>query len=338
MADRSRRLAKRRGSIIVLVAVIFVAVLVMAGLVIDLGVSYMRSAKLQNAADSAAFAAATLLPIQTATSEGLIRRAEAEAMVRDYVLKNGDIADEVVGIDFEDIFTDDKEGPLYTSVRVRLQRQVNFLFGPIIGLDSKTTSRHAKVRVEAVIGDQKIAPLGISLDRRNATVAGESVAITFDTHDEEVINGNFGSLDLDGGGGGATEFFDDYVNGYDQDIIFNDPSHLVEGQTGVLLGKAKTAFETRYEACTHFPSQGGCTVDHYVASCPRIIIIVIHQRVTDNPPHRYLPLGYAPYILQAFEDKSLFVAPLTLHVKVGKSLPLTDMTYDFGLLRNRLVE
>ncbi len=329
---------RRRGSIIILVAVIFVAVCLLLGLVIDLGVSYMHTSRLQAAADSAAFAAATLLPIQTSTAEGIVRKAEAEQIVRDYVLKNGDDQDQVVAIEFEDVFTDDQEGPLYTSVRVRLQRDVQYLFGPIVGLDSRVTSRHAKVRVEAVIGSQKIAPLGISLERRNDTIAGESVAITFDTHDEEVINGNFGSLDIDGGGGGATEFFNDYVNGYDGDIIFNDMTHLIEGQTGVLLGKARDAFETRFDACTHFPTQGGCTADHFVANCPRIIIIIIHQRVTDSPPHRYLPLGYAPYILEAFEDKSLYVAPLTLRVKVGKSLPLTDLTYDFGLLRNHLVE
>lgn len=332
------QLHKRRGSIIVLVALIFVAVCVMAGLVIDLGVSYVRISRLQTAADSAAFAAATLLPIQTSTPAGAARKAQAEQMVRDYVLKNGDASDQVIGIDFEDVFTDDKEGQLYTSVRVRLQRQVQFLFGPIVGLNSRLINRHAKVRVEAVIGSQKIAPLGISLERREATIVGESVAITFDTKDEEVINGNFGSLDLNGGGGGATEFFNDYVNGYNNDIIFNDMNHLIEGQTGVLLGKALDAFETRYNACTHFPTQGGCTVEHHVANCPRIIIIVIHRRVTDSPPHRYLPLGYAPYILQGFANKSLYVAPLTLRVKVGKSLPLTDMTYDFGLLRNRLVE
>lgn len=335
---QARPFRQRRGAIIVLVAMIFTAVCVMAGLVIDLGVAYVRTSRLQAAADAAAFAAATLLPIQTSTAEGAARKAQAEQMARDYVLKNGDAEDQVIGIDFEDIFTDDKEGPLYTSVRVRLQREVKFLFGPIVGLDSRSTSRHAKVRVEAVIGSQKVAPLGISLERRESTIAGESVAITFDTKAEEVINGNFGSLDLDGGGGGATEFFDDYVNGYNNDIIFNDMNHLIEGQTGVLLGKALDAFETRYNACTHFPTQGGCTLEHHVATCPRIIIIVIHRRVTDSPPHRYLPLGYAPYILQAFESKSLFVAPLTLRVKVGKSLPLTDLTYDFGLLRNRLVE
>ena len=169
--------APRRGSILILVAVIFVAVCVLLGLVIDLGVSYIHTSRLQTAADAAAFAAATLLPIQTSTAEGAILKAQAEQMARDYVNKNGDEQDQVVSIEFEDIFTDDHEGPLYTSVRVRLQRSVEYLFGPIVGLNQVVTQRHAKVRVEAVIGSQKVAPLGISLERRNSTVAGESVAI-----------------------------------------------------------------------------------------------------------------------------------------------------------------
>lgn len=335
---KSGRFYHRRGMIMVLAAMIFTAVCIMAGLVIDLGVSYVQISRLQTAADAAAFAAATLLPFPS-TAAGATQRAQAEQMVRDYVIKNGDLEDKVSSIDFmQDVFVDTEEGPLCTSVRVELQRDVRYFFAPIIGIDSRTVSRPAKVRVEAVIGSQKVAPLGISLERRESTIVGESVAITFDTKDEEVINGNFGSLDLDGGGGGATEFFSDYVNGYDKDIIFNDMNHLVEGQTGVLLGKARDAFTARFNACTHFPTQGGCTLEHYVATCPRIIIIVIHRRVTESPPHRYLPLGYSPYILQSFSEKSLYVAPLTLRVKVGKSLPLTDLTYDFGLLRNRLVE
>ncbi|NCA98076.1 MAG: hypothetical protein EOM70_01720 [Clostridia bacterium] len=333
-----RDIRRRRGSILVLLAFLFVSILVMAGLVVDVGMAFVRGTDLQNAADAAAFAAATMLPIQVSTSEGLSRQAQAVALVEDYLSKNDDGQSVLVGVDFEDTFTDDAEGLLYTAVRVRLERPVQLLFGPIVGINSRTVSRHAKVRIEAVIGDMKIAPLGISLERREATLEGENVAITFDTRDEEVINGNFGSLDLDGGGGGATEFFDDYVNGYDGEIIFNDTDHLIEGQTGVLFGKALDAFETRYDACTHFPAQGGCTLDHYVEGCPRIIIIIIHQRVTDKPPHRYLPLGYAPYILQKFENKSLYVYPLDLRVNVGKTQQLTDMTYDFGLFRTRLVE
>jgi len=329
---------QRNGAILILAAVIFMGILTMAGVVVDLGQAFVQGSDLQTAADAAAFAAATLLPIQAESETGLARQAKALDLVTQYLAKNDDGQSVIDGVDFGDSFLDDKDGLLYTSIRVRLSRPIRYFFGPIVGLNGTTLSKHAKVRCEAVIGDMKIAPLGISKDRRDSTIAGDSVAITFDTHDEEVINGNFGSLDLNGGGGGAIEFYRDYVNGYNGEINFNDPSRLIEGQTGVLLGKARDAFDARYNACTHFPDQGGCTPEHFVPTCPRIMIIIIHQRMTVSPPHRYQPLGIAPYILQKFENKSLYVYPLAVRVKTGKTMALTDQTYDFGLFRNRLVE
>jgi len=322
----------------ILSAVIFTSVLVMAGVVVDLGMAYVDNSELQKTADAAAFAASSLLPIQVSTTDGLAKQAQAEALAREYLAKNDSGEAVFVGIDFGDSFTDDTDGELYTSVRVSLQRPVQYLFGPIVGIDGTTLTRHAKVRIEAVIGGVGIAPLGISKVRRDATPAGESVAITFDTHDEEVLNGNFGSLDLNGGGGGASEFEDHYVNGFFGDIILNDPDQPLESQTGVIFGKAKSGFDERYNKCTHFPDQGGCTVDHFVSGCPRVIVIVIHQRVTDKPPHLYMPMGFSPYILDRLDNKALYVYPITLRVKTGKSVPLTDFNYDFGLFRTRLVE
>ncbi len=221
----------------ILSAVIFTSVLVMAGVVVDLGMAYVDNSELQKTADAAAFAASSLLPIQVSTTDGLAKQAQAEALAREYLAKNDSGEAVFVGIDFGDSFTDDTDGELYTSVRVSLQRPVQYLFGPIVGIDGTTLSRHAKVRIEAVIGGVGIAPLGISKVRRDATPAGESVAITFDTHDEEVLNGNFGSLDLNGGGGGASEFEDHYVNGFFGDIILNDPDQPLESQTGVIFAR-----------------------------------------------------------------------------------------------------
>lgn len=322
----------RQGTILILGAVIFTSLLVMSGVVVDLGQAYVQNSELQKTADAAAFAAATLLPIQVSNS---VDQAAAEVLAREYLAKNDPDEAEFVGIDFGDTFTDSEEGELYTSVRVRLQRPVNYIFGPIIGLDGTTLSRHAKVRIEAVIGGIGLAPLGISKERRDATAEGEVVAITFAPTDEEVLNGTFGSLDLDGTAGGASSFEERFINGYFGDIVLNDPDHFLDSENGVMFGKAKSGFDARYAQCTHFPDQGGCTQEHYVSACPRIIMIVIYERIE---PHKYKPLGFAPYLLDRFEDKKIYVYPLTLKVKTGTTIPLNDFNYDFGLYRTRLVE
>lgn len=320
----------------VLAALIFSAVCIMAGLVIDLGISYVQISRLQTAADAAAFAAATLLPFPS-TAAGATQKAQAEQMVRDYVLKNGDSADEVLSIDFtQDIFNDTQEGPLCSSVRVELQRNVRYVFAPIIGLDSRTISRPAKVRVEAVISGQPVAPLGISKEYHNE--AGALKEIAFDPKDERVLQGKFGYLDLnkEKGDNGAQDFYDMFVNGYEGEIILDNQEELIESETGRMLGKASEAFNVRYGKCSHFLPVG-CTPEHYVPTCPRVVILVVHEFVVVKPNHYYKPIGFAPYILRSF-DTSLWVSPLKMRVKTGKSVPLTDLNYDFGLFRNRLVE
>lgn len=332
-------LKRRSGAIVILAALLFTVILAMTGVAVDLGTAYVDISKLQAAADAAAYAGATLLPVGISDTT---KKAQIVALVDEYVQKNGDASFEVAGVDFGDSFVDSAAGTLETSIRVRLRRDVKYLFGPIVGLHGKTVNRSAKVRIEAVVGDTRIVPLGISLDKRITEISGQSTAIIFDKNDYEQVNGFHGSLDLDGNpNGGSNVFKDQFINGYPGDLILNDPAHVLISENGVMAGPVSQAFDARYNACTHFPGQGGCTPDHYVPTCPRVIIIVIYQRIVDaNNKFTFMPLGYAPYILDRFDTstKSLYTRAISMRVKTGKSAQLTDLNYDFGLFRVRLVE
>ncbi len=333
------KLKRKRGAIIILAAFLFTIILAMTGVAVDLGTAYVDISKLQAAADAAAYAGATLLPVGVSDTT---KQAEIVALVNEYVQKNGDSNFQVAGVDFGDSFVDSTEGALNTSVRVRLRREVEYLFGPIVGLHGTTVNRSAKVRIEAVVGDTRIVPLGISLDKRAAEISGESTAIIFDKDDLEQINGFYGSLDLDGNpNGGASVFKDQFINGYPGDLILNDPTHLLISENGVMAGPVSQAFDARYDACTHFVGQGGCTPDHFVPTCPRVVVIVIYQRIVDaDNKFKFMPVGYAPYVLDRYDtsSKSLFTRAVSMRVKVGKTAQLTDLNYDFGLYRVRLVE
>ena len=327
----------QRGVIMVIAALIFTLVLAMAGVAVDLGIAFYRGSNLQTAADAAAFAAATKLPVKVADSSA---QNTIKALVSEHVLKNGDTGDQVEAVEFEDSFVDDKDGALYTSVRVRLKRDVKFFFGPIVGINGSSVRKHAKVRVEAVIGGQKIAPLGISWAKREATMPA-AVGISFAPGSDDVYNGFFGYLDLNGGGGGASEFENNFKNGYDGDITFGTSgeklTEYIESQNGVMAGPAEKSFNFRYNGCTHTPA---CTPTSFVTSCPRIVIIVVYELVTTKPPHEYRPLGIAPYFLNSYDKgtKILTVTPVKMRVQTGKTTLLTDLNYNFGLLRARLVE
>jgi len=337
-----KKIRSRRGVVIILAALLFTIILVVTGVAVDLGSAYVNISKLQAAADAAAYAGATLLPVSVSDTT---KQAQIRTLVDEYVLKNGDNDFQVVGVDYGDSFANTLDNgtteQIYSSVRVRLRRNVKFFFGPIVGLQGTTVNRFAKVRIEAVVGGPRIVPLGISLEKRTRA---QTTAIIFDKNDYEQINGFYGSLDLDGNpNSGGSVFKDQFINGYPGELTLNDPNHLIISENGIMAGPVSQAFNARYDACTHFVSQGGCNSTHFDPNCPRVIIIVIYQRYIDpDHPNRisFMPLGYAPYILDSFDTstKSLYADPIDLRIKIGKSAQLTDMNYDFGLFRVRLVE
>ena len=141
------------GAVGVLAAVAFTMVVVLCGLVVDMGLAYIQSGKTQNAADASAQAAGTLLPVAVSDTAGQQR---IRTFVEEYAVKNGMKEDSVQAVEFQNIV----DGS-YTGVRVSLSRDVAYHFGPIVGIQGTTVTKSAKVLLEPATSSTAVVPLGI---------------------------------------------------------------------------------------------------------------------------------------------------------------------------------
>ena len=327
MKRLKRILKKEKGSVAVIAAVAFMAVSAFTGMAIDLGAVYMEGSDMQSAADAAAYSVASMLPIgagDTATQN------QAEARIIDYVQKNGYTSDTIQSIEFQDSINGK-----YTSVRVSMQTDVYYSFGPIVGVDGARVDKSAKVGLEAASGVTGAVPLGMPtedfLNAMNDNGA-QSVVVKYGGGGGE--NGAFGALDLDGSqGGGANEFRDRLAYGYPG---VNYIGQVIPTENGNMAGPTNQAFTTRYNACTHYPGNGGCTPGHFVDGCPRLTYMVIYDELSK---HSIQITGFAPFILVGINGNGEVIAShADISLNEGDSVPLTSTNIEFGLYRVRLME
>jgi len=69
-----------------------------------------------------------------------------------------------------------------------------------------------------------------------------------------------------------------------------------------MKGPIERAVIARYNACTHFPGEGGCTVNHFASDCPRIMTvpIVVPQS------NKYLKIvGFAAFVLEPVQESGV---------------------------------
>lgn len=340
-----KKIRQRQGVFLILGAAVFTTLLILTGAVVDLGMAYVSNSELQKSADAAAWATSSLLPVK---ATDLDKKSQIEDMARQYLAKNDSGEAVLAGVEFGNDFTDTQNGipvTLHSSVRIKVQRKVNYLFGPIIGIRESTLTRHAKVQIKAVIGGVPLVPLGISQTRRAESQNGR-VAITFDPGSSDVVNGAFGFLDLDAKQGGVPEFIDRFTNGFTPAVEIVDPfvelvdEEFFDAQKGNISNPASLAYENNRK-CLHSPK---CTPTAFVPNCRSIVTLVVYTVVGEPGRYQYKPVGFAPYILESFAavdnspNKVLTASAIQLRVKIGKTRDLDDFNYDFGLFRTRLVE
>ena len=114
------------GAILIIVAVAMTVIMGMTAFVVDMGIYNYKKSTLQTACDSAALAAARSLPDAAAT----------EIAAKDYIVKNGFSAEDVV----VEVVVDEDDGDM---VRVTSARQQKTLFANVLGvkkLDYKCTA------------------------------------------------------------------------------------------------------------------------------------------------------------------------------------------------------
>jgi hypothetical protein len=312
---------------VIIAAVALVVVVIIAGLVIDLGMVDLKTSELQNAADAAAYAGGYLLPIKTTDAAGI---TELNNKVTEYIVKNGYSASDISAVQLGDVVSG-----RYTSLNVVVNDYVSYTFGQTIGLMGKDVSKDAKIRIETVTRCTDMVPLGTSSSSYLAAAAAnaaQNIVIKYGSTGGSI--GFFGAIDLDGvKGGGAADFESWLTYGYNGYINVGD---VLPVESGNMSGATIDGFTSRYESCTHFPSEGGCTAEHYVLDCPRVVILILYEM---QGTKAVKVTGFVPFILEGINGNGEIIAS---HIDVSvydfDSEAVDEDTIEFGFFTPVMVE
>lgn len=316
-----------KGSTAVIAAVALTVVLSLSGLVIDLGQAYVQAGKVQTAADSAAMAACMLLPVSVGDTTAI---EEVRATAIEYVQKNGFDISTVLAVDLTDTYSDE-----YYGVKVNLKKDVSYYFGPIVGIDSTSVTKSAKSMLDPITSSEKVVPLGIETSRLAEVITecqGQDLIVKYGGGGGE--QGFFGALDLDGvKGGGAKDFASWLAFGYGDTLT---SGIILPVEPGNMAGPTTSAFTIRYDQCTHFPGQGGCTAEHFDNDCPRVVTFIVYTMINK---HSVRVDGFVPFVLEAVNGNGEIVASLiTLNTHNGQTNGTLGGAGDYGIYKIRLVE
>lgn len=315
------------GSTAVMAAVVFAIVLAMSGMVVDLGRAYIEQSSLQNAMDSAAYAASTVLPVSvndTAAIQSVIDKAN------EYVQKNGYDTGIVTSVDLEDIYAGK-----YYGVRVNATTEIQYYFGPIVGINGTALYKRAKTKLEPITSSTNVVPLGIEISRL-AQIKSENnglhLVVKYGGGGGDT--GFFGALDLDGvRGGGAKDFESWLAFGYGATLYMDD---VLPTESGNMAGPTADAFTTRYSQCTHFSGQGGCTLDHFEPDCSRVVTMLVYSMVGSKSVKVE---GFVPFILEGINGNGEIIASMiSLQTPEGETDGTLGGTGDYGIYKSKLVE
>lgn len=217
----------RKGSVLIFVAISMAVLVGFAGLALDIGMSVYKKSRLQNAADSAALAAAQELPDSTSM---------AESIAADYMQAN------IPGIDtnsYEVTFSESDR-----KVRVDARMDVDYLFAKVIGFQKGEVVVSAAAIKAPAASSKTIRPFGVDANEYGANGVGKPVTLRFGAGDGS--SGNFGALDFgrkhkDEGyqvGLGA-DFFEDMI--MDGSYIYYGVEEEVPTLTGIMAQKTLDA-------------------------------------------------------------------------------------------------
>lgn len=181
----ARRVGRERGQILVLVAGAVTVLLGFSAVAVDIGSYAADRRTLQNAADAAALAGARDLP----------NAAAAEAAAVAWAVDNGVPASNVTTT-----VIPRGAGQPNPLIRVKVQRDHNFFFARVLGIGSRQVAASASAVITSPGGLDGLVPFGVLQSTLAGVQSGASVTLKYDAHD--VVQGNFGPVQIDGAGSG----------------------------------------------------------------------------------------------------------------------------------------
>ncbi|HHV34554.1 MAG TPA: hypothetical protein GXX59_03110 [Syntrophomonadaceae bacterium] len=313
------RLQDERGAVLVFVVAALVVLLGLVALVTDVGILYYCRSRLSNAADAAALAGVRELP-------GDVEKARTKA--KEYVGKNG-FSD--VDLDGDPVVSPDNK-----SITVNLKHNQELFFARILGRSSSYVGASATAKVGLLKGGKGVIPLGIDNDGYRE---GEEVLLKWDSKsefdgqiygvDDGLVKGWFGALDLDNiQGGGADEYRERLINGYEDVLEWGDP---IITENGNMIGPTEEGIKAR---CAGHEK---CTFDNHEEGCPRVVIVPVCEVVKiKNKVEDLKVIGFAAMFLESIPDNK----NEEVHGRFVKTIhpgEMDDTGTDYGVYTTALV-
>lgn len=217
----------KRGSVNVIIVVIFAFLVSMAAVVVDIGVSYHEAQRLQASLDLAALAGALELPEDSVS---------AENHAINYMNLN---FPEVLNLTVN-ISSDNREIEVLGTVNV------DYKFARIMGFNERAFDRRAKV----IIGPLSSVYTGLRpLAIEQATLEfGDEVILKDGAFESE--DGNFGAVGL--GGSGASIFKDNILFGYNGEIAIGDEIPTEPGNMPSVINPLKDYLKDDFSTFDNF--------------------------------------------------------------------------------------
>lgn len=319
-------ITNEKGQSAVIAGIAIFMVIAMGALALDIGLVHIQSSREQTAADAAALAGATLLPVSVTDAAA---QAKVKTLVRDYAVKNGIPNEDVLD---EKIVLGDLKDNKFTSVRVELTSEVGFGFAKVLGITKTDVTKAAKAMLQVATTCNNMVPLGV--EESEFTPGSYLVDFVVKKGGGAGEAGYYGVLDLDElQGGGAKDYNSWLAYGYGGNLSVGTELPV---EPGNMAGPTFNAFMQRYNNCTHDPK---CTSVSYDPECPRVVNIVVYDVVEANANmiKRVEIVGFAPFVLeqQANKDEIICTQVGPIFIQTGES---SETAEAFGLYTITLVE
>ncbi|MBM6619515.1 Tad domain-containing protein [Bacillus suaedaesalsae] len=257
-------LNRENGNAIILVTISLMVLLTMAGLVIDGGKLYVTKSHLQKAANASVLSGAQKLLVD-------------EQFVNNVVNDVLDFHEEKESL--QEVMIEDNR-----LVRVSLNKEMPLSFSTLFGLESSPVFAKAAAEIGTMGKASGAVPIGI--DERFELEFYKEYQLKTDSIGNDT--GWFGILSL--GGSGADTYYENFMNGYDEEIKVGD---VLSTETGNVAGKTRSAIEARIDQCPY------TFEDAVDKKCSRIILIPVYRpvNVTSNQIKEVQVVGFAYFYL-----------------------------------------
>jgi len=295
---------QEEGSSLVLVGMVFMGIMMMAGLVLDGGALFMEKRNLQKAANAAALSGAQELTVDEST---------VQEIVNEVLQKHGELTS-----------LEDTQIQVDNRVEVYMTKNVSLAFGSLFG--KKTTPVKVRAAAElATMGEAAgAAPLGID-DRVDLDYYTE-YKLKVDEQENEY--GYFGVLAL--GGPGAATYEDNLRDGYQHPI---ETGKVLETETGNVAGKTRSVInEKMSDSCGH--ETDATQIDR---DCDRILLVPVYTpyEQSSNQLKQVEVTGFAYFLVtEPVESKDTSITGVFIK-RAGKGV-YESGAYDRGAYAIRL--